>query len=261
MGKLRWSQSQGTVGHDCQGTHHCKDRESPLPHNPAQKLRAGKALAGPGPSPHPRVHAGRGAVSAPGLGTAVISSTRPRPWPGSGAPRHPRPMVTPGTSSPAGQPYPGLVPPTHQVGTEPQAAALRAPSGKSSRGCSLAALCSSMLASEGRKAATTQALPPQHPTSHPKESSRLWSHSAPLAPASGRWGWGVLPLPCPWPCCLCAGRGPLARAECCLSRHWIPRRGWGPHRRALPPPPRSLPRRSLCALRDQRQHLQGPWGW
>ena len=57
---------------------------------------------------------------------------------------------------------------------------------------------------------------------------------------------------------VCAGRGPLSRAECCLSRHWIPQRGWGLHRPALPPPTRSLPRRSLCALTEQGLPLWAP---
>lgn len=136
--------------------------------------------------PHPRVHAGRVAVSAPGLGTAVISSARPHPWPALGLPSTPTPWSP--QELPPPQPSPALGPPTHQVGLDPQAATLRAPSRKHPpphRGCSLAA----RLAGQGGKAGTTQTRTPQPPTSHPKEPSSLpctcqcqaWVGDAPLA--------------------------------------------------------------------------------
>lgn len=59
----------------------------------------------------------------------------------------------------------------------------------------------------------------------------LWSpHATPPQPVEV----GALPLPCPWPCRLCAGSGACARAERCLSRHWIPGGEAVPHSTVLP---------------------------
>lgn len=133
----------------------------------------------------------------------------------------PPPYGHPRNFLPSGPAFPGLVPPTHQVGTDPQQLLPSGPLQEALPCCSLAALCGWMPASEGGGAAAPQALPHSTPT--------LTLRSLHLSGAT------VLPLPCPSLCCLRAGRGPLTKAECCLSRHWIPRRGWGPWRHALPP--------------------------
>lgn len=71
------------------------------------------------------------------------------------------------------------------------------------------------MAGEKEPVNTRQALPHSTPSSHPEnpgngpEAGACHSAVTPLAPASG--GCGALPLPCPWPCYLLAGRGPPAQ--------------------------------------------------